>query len=138
LANEFGVKPRTIQDKIKGLEDRGFITRDTKPAKGGRVRFIKTNYDKIEAALTTANFAIVENSQTQNLLLTNANSAIDNSKICEIKDNIQDNIQDNLNEALPVEKEITLEQVEHLLEKGSYYIENNCVYCNDGRKFKLR
>lgn len=74
-----------------------------------------------------------ENRKNQKNLNDNVNEN-DNNNNLELRQQAADNSSGDFPE---VEKEITLEQVEALLEKGSYYIENNVVYCNDKRIFKL-
>lgn len=43
LANQFGVSTKTVSRAIASLEDKGFITRETKNIKGGRERHLYAN-----------------------------------------------------------------------------------------------
>lgn len=85
LAENFGVSKSTISRSMKELENKGFITRDTKNVKGGKERHIAVNIDNIEKTL-----------QQSNCLLTKVNLTIDNRQNDSIKDKIKDNIKDKI------------------------------------------
>ena len=96
LAEQFGVSEKTISRTIKALEDRGFITRDTKNAKGGKVRYMSANIGAIEAALpkesTTDKLSVVKTNNGQNDCCTKDNLSVDNGQNDLIKDNIKEKI----------------------------------------------
>lgn len=100
LAASFGVSEKTISRTIKALEDKGYITRDTKNIKGGKERIMKPNQKKIKAALTKDNLTIDCNNNGQNDYCTMDKLTIDNRQNDFIKDNIKDNLlKDNINES---------------------------------------
>lgn len=51
FASNFGVSASTIKRAIDNLEIKGFIARDTKNIKGGRIRHMTINFKKIEEKL---------------------------------------------------------------------------------------
>lgn len=124
LAAAFGVSDKTISRAIKNLEDKGFITRDTRNVKGGRERVMKPNQKKIEAALTKDNLTVDSNNNGQNDCCTMDKLSVVNGQNDFIKDNIKDNsLKDNIGEVLtalavkaspsenPEEEEVELEGI---------------------------
>lgn len=101
LADNFGVSEKTISRTIKGLEDKGFITRNTVNVKGGKQRHMLVNQKKIEAALTKDNLTVDDNNNGQNDCCTKDNLTVVNGQNDLIKDNRKDNsLKDNYKEAL--------------------------------------
>lgn len=102
LAEQFGTSTSTIDRKIKSLESRGYISRETKNVKGGKVRHMKVKLNNIEAALTNLNLTLVESNNStnskmmidkpQNDTCANVNLTLVKPQIDVIKDNIKDNI----------------------------------------------
>ena len=122
LASQFGVSESTITREMKKLESLGYITRNTKNVKGGKVRHIKVNLDKIEESITTINLSVDDDSQQNlqqsNCLLTTINLPIVNKQNDIIKDNSVDKRKDNIevltpfgvktsNRLLPAEEEFS-------------------------------
>ena len=70
LAEQFGVSEKTISRAVEALEQRGFITRNTKNVKGGKERHMRVNLDKIEEELTKDNLSVV-NEEPKNPQRTN-------------------------------------------------------------------
>lgn len=83
MARDFGVSESTISRGLKSLETKGFITRETKNIKGGRIRYITVDMNKIN---TTVNLQ-VDDAQQSKCLLTNVNLPVDNKQNDFIKDN---------------------------------------------------
>ena len=135
LLDRTGINHSSYINARKALINRGWITLE--PSKT-----IIINYDKIRSSITTIpqNKEIKNNSSSITTIPHRSITTIPQSSITTIPitDNKTDNKTDNINDVLPVEKEITLEQVEQLFNKGSYFIDNNYVYCNDGRRFKIK
>ena len=104
LAENFGVSEKTISRTIKALEDKGFITRETRNVKGGKERHMIANLKKIEAALTKDNLSVVDSkniNKGQNDCCTRDNLSVDKGQNDLIKDNIKDkSLKDNIGEAL--------------------------------------
>ena len=90
LANNFGVSEKTISRTLKALEDKGFISRATKNAKGGKERHIKLSTDKMS----------LDESQRTNCPLTTDKLSLDNGQNDFIKDKGKDNVKDNLEASL--------------------------------------
>lgn len=99
LAENFGVSEKTISRSIKALEDKGFIKRDTKNVKGGKVRHLTANAAKIEETLTKDNLSVVNNSNNihngQNVCCTKDKLSVVNGQNDLIKDNIKEKEKDN-------------------------------------------
>lgn len=113
LAESFGVSEKTISRTLKALEEKGYITRDTKSVKGGRERHIKVNQDKLEEQLTKDKLTLDGDIQRTICLLSMDNLSIDKGQNDFIKDNIQDNSKDNFNEMFhPSDENITLSNPE--------------------------
>ena len=89
LAEQFGVSEKTISRTIKALEEKGFIVRDTKSAKGGKVRYMSVNKAKLS---TTDKMTGDNKANGQNDCCTTDNLTVDNRQNDLIKDNIKDNI----------------------------------------------
>jgi DNA-binding MarR family transcriptional regulator len=51
MANNFGVSAKTVSNALKSLEEKNFITRNTKNIKGGRERHLSVREDQIEKFL---------------------------------------------------------------------------------------
>ena len=104
LAESFGVSEKTISRTIKALEDKGFITRETRNVKGGKERHMIANLKKIEAALTKDNLSVVDSkniNKGHNDCCTRDNLSVDKGQNDLIKDNIKDkSLKDNIGEAL--------------------------------------
>lgn len=142
ILDRTGINHSSYMTVRKALINRGWIT--LKPSEA-----IIVNYDNIRSSITTIpqnNEEPIEESSITTIPHSSI-TTIPQSSITTIPITYNNtyNITDNLTAAsakaestVPGEKVITLEQVEQLLEKGSYVIENNCVYCTDGRKFKLK
>lgn len=100
LAEQFGVSTKTISRALGTLEEKGFITRNTRNIKGGKERHMIVNIANIEAALTKDNLSIVKEEpktpQGTKCPLTRDNLSIDNGQIDSIKDNRKDKEKDNL------------------------------------------
>lgn len=85
---------------MEALENRGFITRETKNVKGGKERHIKVNTYNIQQALTTDKTSLVNNNddeipqRTKRPLTTDKTSLV-NGQNDSIKENIKDNLKDN-------------------------------------------
>lgn len=94
LAENFGVSEKTISRTLKALEDRGFIVRDTKSVKGGKVRHMKVNLDKLQP--TTDNLTVDSDLQQTNCPLTTDNLTFDNRQNDLIKDNLKNKEKDNI------------------------------------------
>lgn len=98
LAQNFGVSESTVTRTLKGLEQKGYITRATKNTRTGKERHITVNTNKIEEQLASVKMTDGENApsvkmtvgQASNCLLGNKqNDTIkDNIKRKELKDNI--------------------------------------------------
>lgn len=89
LAEAFGVSEKTISRTLKALEDKGIIVRDTKSAKGGKVRYMTVNKAKLR---TTDNLTVDNKDNGQIDCYTTDNLTVDNGQNDLIKDNIKDNI----------------------------------------------
>lgn len=99
LAEQFGVSEKTISRAVEALEQRGFITRNTKNVKGGKERHMRVNLDKIEEELTKDNLSVV-NDEPQKPQRTNCPLTTDKMSLVKgqndiIKDNGIDNLKDN-------------------------------------------
>lgn len=96
LAGKLSVSEKTISRAMKELEDRGFIIRETKNIKGGRVRHITPNIKKIDEALTTTDkMTVVGDSQQTNCPLSTDNLTVVNGQNDFIKENIKEKRKDN-------------------------------------------
>ena len=89
----FGVSDKTISRALKNLEDKSFISRETKNSKGGKERHIRINTNKIEEALSKDKMSA--DNQRTNCPLPTDKLSLDNGQNDLIKDNIRDNIKDN-------------------------------------------
>ena len=124
LAENFGVSEKTISRSIKALEDKGFITRDTKNAKGGKVRHIYINAANIEKTLTKDKLT-VDNNNGQNDCCTKDKLSVDNGQNDLIKDNIKDNIiKDNIELSAKADNSKTIYPTVTV----SYLVSNNIAY----------
>ena len=85
LADNFGVSESTITRTLKALEGKGYIVRETKNVKGGKVRHMRT----------TGKMMLNNDLQPSNCLLTTSKMTIDNKQNDLIKDNIKDKEKDN-------------------------------------------
>lgn len=96
LAEQFGVSPNTIQNRIDFLTKEQYLIRDTKTTNSGKERYLKVNYNKF----ANPNFGLASKSDefakpkfgvapTQNLVQRQ-------QKNCAIKDKLKDNSKDNL------------------------------------------
>lgn len=106
LANNFGISAKTISRKLDSLENKGFINRETKNAKGkhGKDRKIFVNMSNIEKELSTDKMTI--DNSTDNLSIENIKSTDNLSKINGQNDLIKDNRIDKINIKEEKEKEI--------------------------------
>jgi predicted transcriptional regulator len=95
LAAQFGSSEKTISRGLASLEEKGFITRETKNIKGGRVRHIKPVENAINAALTTDKMTVDSNQQTSNCPLTTDKLTVDNGQNDFIKENIKEKEKEN-------------------------------------------
>lgn len=98
LAENFGVSAKTISRSMKVLEDKELIVRDTKNAKGGKVRHITVNIDKINSYLSKDKLSLdndLEESQRTNCPLIKDKMSLDKGQNDSIKDNIIDKEKDN-------------------------------------------
>ena len=93
LAEAFGVSEKTISRTIKGLEDKGFIVRDTKNAKGGKVRYMKANLPKVS---TTDKLTVDNKANGQNDCCTTDKLSVDNGQNDLIKDKGKDKEKENI------------------------------------------
>lgn len=91
----FGVSEKTISRELKVLEDKGFITRDTKAVRGGKERHITYNAAAVEKALTKDKLTDAECLQQTNCPLTTDNLTFDKGQNDLIKDNLIDKKKDN-------------------------------------------
>ena len=99
LAEQFGVSDKTISRTMTSLEQRGFIKRETKNVKGGKVRHIKVCQENIDKALTKDNLSVVDqkkDEQGTNCLLSKDNLSVGKGQNDLIKDNIIDKERDNI------------------------------------------
>ncbi len=96
LAEAFGVSDKTISRTMSALEEKGYIVRDTKSTKGGKVRHILLNTSRIEEELATDKMSIAENSQETICPLATDKLSLGKGQNDLIKDNIKDNLKDNL------------------------------------------
>lgn len=120
LAENFGVSKSTISRSIKSLVDKGLVNKDTKNAKGGKIRHLSAKIDKIEEILkemkkeeekeeeqlTKVNLTVdneSKSSQMSNCLLTTSNLTIDKEQNDSIKDKGIDKGIDKKGEEIPVE-----------------------------------
>ena len=96
LAEQFGVSEKTISRTIKGLEDKGLLTRNTQNVKGGKTRYMSANLAAINAALpkeqTKDNLSVVNTNNGQNDCCTKDKLSVVKGQNDLIKDNIIDNI----------------------------------------------
>jgi DNA-binding MarR family transcriptional regulator len=95
FAAMLNVSDKTVSRALKELEDRGFITRETKNIKGGKERHIKVNLAAIESAAVTTDKMSVVDSQGTKSPLTKDNLSVDNGQNDLIKDNNKIKIKDN-------------------------------------------
>ena len=101
LAENYGVSEKTISRTIKGLEDKGFLTRDTRNVKGGKQRHMLVNQKKIEEILTRDKMTLDNTNNGQNDSCTTDKMTGDKGQNDLIKDNIKDKkLKDNYGEAL--------------------------------------
>lgn len=154
LASNFGVSESTITRALKALENRGFITRATRNAKGGKERHIRVNTNKIEECATSIKMSLVEAHKHQNDCCTSINLTVDKAQNDLIKDNIKDkDIKDNKGELFQPTAETTLQQlpqeqevieeiaVHQLLSMGAQYevTQDNLIRIKDtGKLFKIK
>ena len=96
LAENFGVSDKTISRTMTQLENKGFIKRETRNVKGGKVRHIKVCQENIEKALTKDNLSVDKEEQRTKCLLSKDNLSVDNGQNDLIKDNLIDNEKDNI------------------------------------------
>lgn len=122
LAEQFGVSSKTISRALGTLEEKGFITRNTKNIKGGKERHMTVNISNIEAALTKDNLSVVNEeskvSQGTKCPLTRDNLSFDKGQNDSIKDNRIDNLKDNSME-VSAKAETLQEAKPEAEEKGS-------------------
>lgn len=90
------VSRSTVSREMKVLESKGFITRETKNAKGGKVRHITINLNNIENYLSSVNLSVDGGIQDSICLLSNVNLPIVNKQNESIKDNIKDKTKDKI------------------------------------------
>lgn len=90
LAELFGVSKSTVSREIKALVDKGFIVKETRNIKGGRVRYMKVDSTKVNLTIEEAKKQDSEELQTSNCLLTNVNLPIVNKQNDFIKENIKE------------------------------------------------
>lgn len=88
FAAMLAVSDKTVSRALKELEDRGFITRETKNIKGGKERHIKVDLTAIDMALTTDNLSVVDSQGTKSPL-SKDNLSVDKGQNDLIKDNIK-------------------------------------------------
>ena len=93
LAELLNISDKTVSRALASVEEKGFITRETKNIKGGKSRTIVANMDKIERQLTTDNLS-VEEPQGTKCPLTTDNLSGDKGQNDFIKDNIIDKEKD--------------------------------------------
>lgn len=151
LAEAFGVSDKTISRTISALEDKGFIVRDTRSAKGGKIRHITANINKIEEVLTTDKMSIENNTQQTKCPLTTDKLSFDNGQNDLIKENIKDNQKEKIKEKTPIPTKVGIgnnEPIEENLpeitmaQALSYWdefdIEGDILISPDRRKFKFK
>ena len=101
LSEQFGVSESTIKRALDNLSNRGFIARDTKNVKGGKVRHMLVNIKKIEEELTKLNLNLVDETNQPTKVNLNLDKAqnepcsrvkmnLDKAHFEPIKDNIKD------------------------------------------------
>lgn len=90
MADDFGVSESTISRALKALEGRGFIKRTTKNIKGGKIRYINVDFNKIATSVILK----LDDAQQSNCLLTTVNLLVDNRQNDLIKDNIKEKDED--------------------------------------------
>lgn len=122
LAEQFGVSTKTISRALGTLEEKGFITRNTKNIKGGKERHMIVNITNIEAALTKDNLSVVnevpKTPQGTKCPLTRDNLSVDKGQNDSIKDNRIDKEKDNLTE-VSAKAETSVQAEPEAAEKGS-------------------
>ena len=57
MGEAFGVSDKTISRTLTALEEKGFIVRDTKSTKNGKVRHIKAIMGNIQKVIATDNLS---------------------------------------------------------------------------------
>lgn len=113
LADNFGVSSKTISRSLKALEESGYICRNTRNTKGGKVRHITVNSIKIEETLkkneeeqTTDKMTVenhIEETQESKSPLTKDKMTLDKGQNDSIKDKEKDNILKEKNQGVDLE-----------------------------------
>ena len=140
MAEAFGVSDKTISRTMGALEEKGYITRDTKSTKGGKIRHITININKID-----------KDSQQTNCPLPTDKLSLANGQNDLIKDNIKDNKKEKIgaqlcdcaqSQAQPIADSrvelpsITMEQA--LIYWDEFDLTDGIITSPDGKIFKLK
>lgn len=101
FAKDFNVSRSTIARAVKALEDKGVLNRQTTNIKGGKLRYLTINIDKIEELINKCQNDTCKNeneeiNKCQFDYCTSVNLTIDKQQNDTIKDKRKDkNIKDN-------------------------------------------
>lgn len=150
FAEMLNVSEKTISRGMKVLEDKGYITRDTKNVKKGRERHIKVNLSKINEVLATDKMTVAD---TNEELPTDKMSVAQGTN-CLLPNGQNDFIKENNKRKYKKEnKEYFSEAVEEIAEvdrtvamtmwdKNDYIIKDNIITfkpnaANYGKTFRL-